>query len=445
MPLLPWKTARASRISRIVADLQSPKPGGSLVVETGFPTSIVDLFVKHRDRLRKHSARRKSKKKKSKTEIHDSIAQLSSSPTSPPPQMNPTACLRRENLEIDDLKILDEARVVGDRVCESVRNRTETCVVGGGAAAGDSVCMVAVKMFLVAVLALSTKKLVVGVTLSASLLLVLEFVGKRAVRFLKPCANGEAALRSFIHKVLMHLWIVENSGNRQEVSIPKVSRGREYCFPNESLELSSSVGEIQLVESDVNASETPNGIEDETHHIGFLVDEKEKKVGTELLVCGNQRGTRGRLNRRMLEKLVRRKSVGRAIENQNREKELEFRSDRFNHLEADKAPIEEQVNIEEDENLEQEQDGEIRSILCKEEKENGKPQWQAMEAAESCKIQEIEREGSLNYPILVVVVLGGLLGGRILAVVLTTAGCFVMKLNEISRRRSLDPPLKVCC
>ncbi|CAK9327664.1 unnamed protein product [Citrullus colocynthis] len=447
MPLLPWKTARASRISQIVADLQSPKRGGSLVVETGFPTSIVDLLVKHRDRLRKHSARRKLKKKISKNEyFHDSIAQLSSStPQSHPSEIHSTgalgSCVLRGNLEIEDLKVLDEARECRDRGCELIRDQTETCVVGGDVAGGSSVCLFVLKMFVVAVLALSAKKLVVGITLSAFLLFLLEFVGKRAVRFLKPCTHGEAALRSLIQKVLKHLWIgkddlvIQDSKNCEEEPVSKVSVD---AFLNESIdspELSSSIEGIQLVEPEVDAGVTPKGIEDEKRRLGFLGDEKEDKDGGDLQVCENQRGIRRKQNRGLFEKLVRKKSSNQAIEKNNNTEELEFRSDRL-----DKGSIEEQDN--ETLEKEQEQDRETRSILCEDEQDSGKPpgfdeQWLAMEVAESCEVHGIERERSLSYAILVLIVLVGLFGGRSLAVVLTTACCFMIKLNEITRRKSL--------
>ena len=64
MPL-PWKKAKKyNRITQLVAEhLNSPKHGGSLVVETGFPTSLVDLFVKNRDRLKKSMKRSDSTRK----------------------------------------------------------------------------------------------------------------------------------------------------------------------------------------------------------------------------------------------------------------------------------------------------------------------------------------------------------------------------------------------
>ncbi|KAA0063755.1 ethylene-responsive nuclear family protein [Cucumis melo var. makuwa] len=437
MPLLSWKTTRASRISQIVADFHSPKRAGSLVVETGFPTSIVDLFVKHRDRLRKHSARRKSKKKKkiAKNEFHDSIAQLS--PSEVDSIGSSGSCVLRGNLETEDL---DEARKCSGRGCELIRDRTETCVVGGDATCGNGFCLFVLKMFVVAGLALSAKKLVVGITLSAFLLFLLEFVGKRAVRFFKPCTHREAAARSLIQKATKHLWIgkddpvIQDSRNCEGESVQKISLN---AFPNESIdlpELSSSIEEIQLVEPQIDTDVTPKRNE----------DEKRRLDGGDLQVRENERGIRRKHNRRMFEKLVRRKSGSQANEKKNNTEELEFRSDGL-----DKDSIEEQEN--ETLEKEKEQDGETISICWKDKQDSGKPpgfdeQWQIMEVAESsCEIHgiKIKREESLSYAILFLIVLVGLFGGRFLAVVLATACCFMIKLKEIARRKSLNPPLKV--
>ncbi|TKY72403.1 hypothetical protein E2542_SST01143 [Spatholobus suberectus] len=76
----PWKKNRVPRISQIVADLQSPKRGGSLVVETGFPTSLIDLFVKNRSRFRKHRS-----KKPPPPDIPDPPPPPPSPATPPPP------------------------------------------------------------------------------------------------------------------------------------------------------------------------------------------------------------------------------------------------------------------------------------------------------------------------------------------------------------------------
>ncbi|XP_076918178.1 uncharacterized protein LOC143578496 [Bidens hawaiensis] len=61
MPFSWKKKTKRNRFSQLVADhLQSPKRGGSLVVETGFPTSIIDLYVRNRGRFRKSSVKKQS-------------------------------------------------------------------------------------------------------------------------------------------------------------------------------------------------------------------------------------------------------------------------------------------------------------------------------------------------------------------------------------------------
>ncbi|PQM37221.1 uncharacterized protein Pyn_18362 [Prunus yedoensis var. nudiflora] len=177
MPL-PWKKMRVNRISQFVADLQSPKRGGSLVVQTGFPTSLVDLFVKNRDHLKKPSKKNKNKNRKknnwSADQVNDRITancELGSGnfgilvqPSSP----------KVENLSREEGDRGVEAggfRVLGETHVENRIVDDEQCVGGNWRA----VLLAVLKMFAVVVLALSTKKLAVGITLSAFLLLFLEY------------------------------------------------------------------------------------------------------------------------------------------------------------------------------------------------------------------------------------------------------------------------------
>ncbi|KAL0398248.1 UNVERIFIED_CONTAM: hypothetical protein Sradi_2168100 [Sesamum radiatum] len=57
------------------------------------------------------------------------------------------------------------------------------------------------KMFLVVVLALGTKRLTVGFTISAFLLFFLEYAGKHVCRLLKPCLEAKGVLRSVVQRV----------------------------------------------------------------------------------------------------------------------------------------------------------------------------------------------------------------------------------------------------
>lgn len=163
-----WKKPKSGRISRFMSEFQqSPKRGGSLVVETGFPTSLIDLFVKNRDRLKKSSSKRRS--------------QTASNAF---PLVNPDVVLKKP---------------------EAVPIKTQKVdFVGGGVAAENKhaidkngcVCvLMAFKVFIVAVLAFSTKKkLTMGITLSALALLLTELAAARVLTRFKLCDADKNAI-----------------------------------------------------------------------------------------------------------------------------------------------------------------------------------------------------------------------------------------------------------
>ncbi|OMO73809.1 ethylene-responsive/regulated nuclear protein [Corchorus olitorius] len=153
----PWKKAKVNRISRLVADLhQSPKRGGSLVVETGFPTSLIDLFVKNRDRLRKQTSKRKSGiSPPSQSQIH-------SLPQSVPSVQQKAA--PSPEIEVGELVLVKRDECAEERIAFPA----------------------GFKVFLAVALAVSTPTLAVWIMAAAFLLLLLEFVGTRYFRFLRP-------------------------------------------------------------------------------------------------------------------------------------------------------------------------------------------------------------------------------------------------------------------
>ncbi|PSS04921.1 Xin actin-binding repeat-containing protein [Actinidia chinensis var. chinensis] len=234
MPL--WKKAKCTRISKLVADhLQPPKHGGSLVVETGFPTSLVDLFVKNRGCLKKPNSNSKNKKKRLEP-IPDLIPTPSTSPSILDSKSElglPSVCVLAsergsEIVEIEEKKkrldpvpdliptpspsssALDLNSELGlPSVCVSASERgsksveiEERGVVGEGEgcrcavveANANGVLVAILKMFLVVVLAMGTKKFVVGITISAFVLLLIDYAGKHLCRLLKPCADAQRFL-----------------------------------------------------------------------------------------------------------------------------------------------------------------------------------------------------------------------------------------------------------
>ncbi|KAI6703251.1 hypothetical protein NL676_012387 [Syzygium grande] len=205
MPM-PWKKSRVTRISRLVADLQSsPRRGGSLVVETGFPTSLVDLFVKNRDRLRKPSRRKGQQHHQQEEEEEDEDEgeeppelQISDPVlTSPLPahlvvDPDPFRDPPPPPAAAPELPAAAAAAAFGDEA-------------GGdcaGGSAANGVFLAVFKVFVVVVLALSTRGLVIGVTMSAFLLLFLEFVGKRVACFVRPCPHARTGFEGLIGRAL---------------------------------------------------------------------------------------------------------------------------------------------------------------------------------------------------------------------------------------------------
>ncbi|XP_058196450.1 uncharacterized protein LOC131312583 [Rhododendron vialii] len=194
MPL--WKkAAKCNRISKLVSDhIHSPhKRGGSLVVETGFPTSLVDLFVKNRDRLKKPS----KKKKKSNQESIPMPNSPSVSPVSENSELGLPSV--RVNLASEKVNLVSSDRF-GNEIVE-IEERGLVVDGGGGGggggevAAANSILVAILKTFLVVILALGTKQFVVGITMSAFLLLFMEYAGKHLGWLLKPSLDSQLVER----------------------------------------------------------------------------------------------------------------------------------------------------------------------------------------------------------------------------------------------------------
>ncbi|CAN6825956.1 unnamed protein product [Brassica oleracea] len=176
---LPWKKSKSGRISRLVSDLQqSPKHGGSLFVETGFPTSLIDLFVKNRHRLKKSSSKRNSK------------AQTQTAHTTRPRVLSPPLPQKLDPASVtEDLTAskIDESLVNGSGLTSENRHDGDTNHgVGNGGNRGGGCCVL-----MVVVLALSTKKVAVGITISAFALLFLELAVARVFTLIYPCSDAK--------------------------------------------------------------------------------------------------------------------------------------------------------------------------------------------------------------------------------------------------------------
>lgn len=201
----PWKKLKKTSISQLVKDHVSSKT--PLMVETGFPSSLVDLFVKNHQRFMKTC---KKKAEPHVSSLSSKSLPLKSSPLTPP---SPGCC----TIERSQLKVYQEK---GERIDldEAVDK--------------NMVLIALVKIFLVVVLVLGTKKLVMGITMSAFLMYFFEYSGERVYGWLMPVAGAKRRI------LLMVEWVWRFSGAKMVES--EEEKDCVFTAPLQQEELSSS-------------------------------------------------------------------------------------------------------------------------------------------------------------------------------------------------------------
>ncbi|KAL6546298.1 hypothetical protein OROMI_022019 [Orobanche minor] len=231
MPL-PWKKVKSTRISQMVNDhfhkSQKRRDGSSLVVETGFPTSLVDLFIKNREKLKNPSnKKRHNPPTKLVRDVNDSLItgpNASFHSISPLITVSP---LQSPSLSPSRLPLPSEG-ASGTLVSGSSHGLDERECGARACADANKVLLVVLKMFVVVVLTLGTKRLTVGITLSAFLLFFLECAGKYARSVLKPCSGAKRVLKSMlliISRPLLRFNEVRlDVENAVEVSMPELEQ-----------------------------------------------------------------------------------------------------------------------------------------------------------------------------------------------------------------------------
>ncbi|KAK8488259.1 hypothetical protein V6N13_104904 [Hibiscus sabdariffa] len=164
----PWKKSKVARIARLVAGLhQTPKRGGSLVVETGFPTSLVDLFVKNSDRLRKSSKR--------KCNFSSSSSPRFLAPPTPPLAQSPcNEDLQSPDMDVGEIVFISRGKKDDERIPFQV----------------------AFKVLLAVALAVSTRSLAIWIVIAALVLVLIKVAGARFWGFLRPESEIPNGLKS---------------------------------------------------------------------------------------------------------------------------------------------------------------------------------------------------------------------------------------------------------
>ncbi|PIM98316.1 hypothetical protein CDL12_29208 [Handroanthus impetiginosus] len=470
MPL-PWKKVKSTRISQLVNDhlhkSQKRRDGSSLVVETGFPTSLIDLFMKNREKLKKPS-----KKKRHSPPIPPLLGAndplISGSPTSfpshspspspviavppttpvhslspfrcPSPEQSPSLLPLSSSLPSEGL---NEIVVVGssDRTTCVGADERERCVDA------NRVLLAVLKTFLVVVLALGTKRLTVGITISAFLLFFLDYVGKYASRFLVPCSESKGVLLSILQRFrrLLRSKEVKLDEKNGRLSIPELQQdhsSKPGCSSLKNTESICSDQEIQIVEPKgclmtcLHEIQPVDEIMDEpcsNGRLGCQVIEKmevliEREESMSEVAELKRKSRRARIKSKM-KKLVPKKL---------RSSRKERNPQNLDILKKDGVFLCNQQEVDEDEleiastlssiTSERYKEEDTMNSICTFDRSYEVVQEASRKREE--KGQETEPRLTWRHLVLCLIVLIGLIGGRAFALLLTLSWCLLLKLGE---------------
>ncbi|KAK4270831.1 hypothetical protein QN277_019600 [Acacia crassicarpa] len=474
MPL-PWKKNKITRISQIVADLQTPKHGGSLVVETGFPTSLIDLIVKNRSRFQKRNS-----KKHMPVEISDSQPLL----PAPPPSPSSLAT----SLKVSPVRFVDET--IGEDIhggpssgCGSIplgeclevihlmppttpsistnivrisveRNDSELRpsspvqkdfdrhITGVGDSCRvlnlvwiskpNMVLATILNMVAMVFLILWVKKVTVGTILTAFALLFFEFVGNRAASCLnlKPCWSTKKASRSLISKVTCSFWFqakkMQNYAVSEQKSMVLEGAANELCSASSSIE---EIEVVQATEGDIDVRcELNSAHTDQKLVCPEIEDDKPKKEVTDecKISEGRRKGKHGaELKSKMMKIFVPRK-----LRATKKEKKVKSKSEVLSSMEGEKSAS---IEIEDQEKVIQ-----TSKLVCIEENVKEKADFgtTCSIVAESGRTET--KSGNSESIILILIALSGLVGGGTIAVLVTVFSCFMIKIVKNTRGRTLN-------
>ncbi|KAL9249209.1 hypothetical protein AKJ16_DCAP19111 [Drosera capensis] len=443
MPSL-WRKSSSSpskgnRISRFVAYLQTPpKRGGSLVVETGFPTSLVDLFDKNRDRIKKQKKKRVSNPPSIDSDSTPASLALSSCDSQSIRFCNlgsPSRLVSRDEevLEVPECSNLlpgesDDVGcpAVGIEEIKEVRSSKNVAY-----------WMLKVKVAAFVILALCTKKLVLGMAIAACLLLLIEYMGDWLLGSLNRCRVLGDRLR----------WV--GFGRERKRENEEVGRGERCgatCDPCDFIEKVQEANEdkcchIDEIEVEHDISGDQDGIQEIRRPCSgrVVIEETWSKEmvgeGCEMRneVCENVKGKKGKFWKRFVMKLDKKKMKKKKKKKDKKGKQID-----------EDVGIAKSSELEED--LDEQHD---QSDIITEadppsfpyEEQNGvgsstettQPHYYEKEDGKLGK-RSNRKDQSMKYMFMMMIALAGLLLGRIAALVLTLSCCLAFKMARCSAR-----------
>ncbi|CAH9107254.1 unnamed protein product [Cuscuta europaea] len=206
---LSWKKAkRTAIICQMLKDQFNQRKNAAaaspLVVETGFPTSLVDLIVNHRDRFKKPSpsARFNNKSSPPQPSAGDPIL-LPLPPSLAPPSPSETP------------------------IATSGTRENEGLAIGGqdGEANSNKVLSGVLSMFLLVGLALGAKKFAVGITLSAFLLVILDYLARNMFQYEIPAIFTKSRENLRLMMIVAHRFIISRRASKLEEEVAVLDDG----------------------------------------------------------------------------------------------------------------------------------------------------------------------------------------------------------------------------
>ncbi|KAL2494341.1 uncharacterized protein Fot_38098 [Forsythia ovata] len=460
----PWKEVRSTRISRLVnnhlQNSQKRRGDSSLVVETGFPTSLIDLFIKNREKLKNASKKKRARHTAIALDDSNDPVISGSLSTSCPSSLRSPALYRSpsplplplppRSRNLDEIVVVDadngDFGGRGDERGSGVKWGVETI----------RVFVAVVKICLAVVLAMGTEKLTMGITMSAFFLFLLEYVGKHSCGLLKPCSEAKEVQRLMVQSVWRFFRFKVDKSDRKNAGVLGYEVLQDESFNpgcsglKKDCGLSSPIRETQNVEpkrlSIAIAEEIRRDKEmmDESSHDGKLgyeelefkkvIIEKEESV-SERLELKERKSRRAKMKskiKKFLSKKLRRRK-------EHNSESSEVRP----ILEDNNAICEEQVTCECEVEFKSESSYKSSSLSSERDIHNDFVNAKCFSdksleanAKKTLVGEEARTEVGQNsrYLVLCLIVLIGLIGGRIFALMLALLWCLLLKSGKTLQR-----------
>lgn len=255
MPLS-WKKAKGKSFSTL---LTNDKRGAALVVETGFPTSLADLFIKNRICFNKNNNNDSNNKNKKKTKKKMDMSLLipvpdTSNSPNPEAMLNSSSRLSTSSIfsPLIPTRILSSPQISRDTAVDDCIVACEAFdhdMTGGEVLKGKHVVMEVLKLFFVVILALGMNNFAAGMALSALFLLSMKYFGRRF---------GGSCLFRLVNRHGNMLIMLDDSRIKVPINEIQVDNDCSLGFFKGSLGYSSSLETNDLVSKICVEQTSPN-------------------------------------------------------------------------------------------------------------------------------------------------------------------------------------------